>query len=177
MKIKSIIKAAFVAVALFVSSIANAQEMKPEVFNFHKFIGLPTGAWTIDQKLDGVKIERRRSNMTLTFAQGEGKKSPDYSVCINSKDEDVNAVRLLMGNTMKISLDKNNITQVQFFYTTRAKAAYGKNYSMQPEGTYPGDKQYTYIWTGKSKTFELTNLTNKGGIEIHKIIVTCEPAE
>ncbi len=168
MKIKSIIKAAFVAVALFVSSVANAQDMKPEVFNFHKFVGLPTGAWTIDQKLDGVKVERRRSNLTLSFAQGEGKKSPDYSVCINSKDEDVNAVRLLMGNTMKLSSEKNNITQVQFFYTTRAKAAYGKNYSMLPEGSYPGDK---------SKTFELTNLTNKGGIEIHKIIVTCEPAE
>ena len=77
MKIKSIIKAAFVAVALFVSSVANAQDMKPEVLNFHKFVGLPTGAWTIDQKLDGVKVERRRSNLTLSFAQGEGKKSPD----------------------------------------------------------------------------------------------------
>ena len=177
MKIRNIIKAAFVAVAMFVSTVAYAQDMKPEVFNFHKFVGLPTGAWTIDQKLDGVVVVRRRSNLTLTFAQGEGKKSPDYSVCINSKDEDVNAVRLLVGNTMKISSEKNNITQVQFFYTTRAKAAYGKNYSIQPEGSYPGDKQYTYIWTGKSKTFELTNLNNKGGIEIHKIIVTCEPAE
>lgn len=177
MKIKSIIKAAFVAVALFVSSVANAQDMKPETFNFNKFVNQPKDAWTIDQKLDGVKVERRRSNLTISFAQGTGKASPEYSVCSNSKDEDINAVRLLPGNSMKLSSEKNNITQVQFYYTTRSKAAFGKNYSMQPEGSYPGDKQYTYIWTGKSKTFELTNLTNKGGIEIHKITVTCEPAE
>ena len=57
MKIKSIIKAAFVAVALFVSSVANAQDMKPEVFNFQKFVGLPTGAWTTNIKVKQSDLE------------------------------------------------------------------------------------------------------------------------
>lgn len=167
------LKTALVAVAALICTAATAQEVKPETFNFAKMASLQNGAWTIDQKLDGVSINRRRSGLILTLATADGKKSPEYSVCSNSKDEDINAVCLLVGNTLSIKAEKNKIAKVQLYYTTRSKAAYGKNYEMT-EGTYPGDKQYTYLWTGSTQEFRLKNTGNKGGMEIHKIVVTCE---
>lgn len=176
MKLFKHLKTALVAVAALVSTAATAQEVKPETFNFAKMESQQNNPWIIDQKLDGVSISRRRSGLTLTLATGDGKKAPEYSICSNSKDDDINAVRLSVGNTLSIKADKNTITKVQLFYTTRSKAAYGKNYEMT-EGDYPGDKQYTYIWNGSTQNFNLKNIGNKGGIEIHKVVVTYSQAE
>lgn len=173
---KKMIQFAMMAVMLFICGTISAQEATTETYSFNKFATLSTGAWSIDQKLDGVEVVRRRANLTMTFAQGEGKKSPEYITATNSKGEEMNVVSLLPGNTMKLTSEKNNITKIQFFYTAKGKAAYGKNYEMT-EGTYPGEKQYTYIWIGKTQEFILKNLNNKGGIEIHKMVVTYEPAE
>lgn len=173
---KKMFRIAMMAVMLFVCSSINAQEGTSETYSFNKFATLPTGAWSIDQKLEGVEVVRRRANLTLTFAQGDGKNAPEYITSSTNKGEDINVVSLLPGNTMTLTSEKNNITQIQFFYTTKGKSAYGKNYEMT-EGAYPDEKAYTYIWTGKTQVFQLKNLNNKGGIEIYKIVVNYEPAE
>ena len=75
-------------------------------------------------------------------------------------------------------MNRNGLTVTMVFLAESANYGEGiGNITSLKKMTRVDNKQYTYIWTGKSKTFELTNLTNKGGIEIHKIIVTCEPAE
>lgn len=170
------IKMFLIALVAMVCSSVNAQTAT-ETFNFPKMTDIPTGAWTINQKLDGVSIVRKKSNLTMTFATADGKKAPEYAIDANNKGEDVQAACLLPGNTLTISTEKKNIVSVQFYYLSKSKAAIGKNYQITPEGTYPGEKAYTYIWTGKTQKFELKNLTNKAGIEIHKIVVTYEDAE
>lgn len=170
------IKMLLIALVAMVCCTVNAQTAK-EAFNFPKMTDIPTGAWIINQKLDGVSIVRKKSNLTMTFATADGKKAPEYAIDANNKGVDVQAVCLLPGNTLTISTEKKNIMNVQFFYLSKSKAAIGKNYQITPEGAYPGEKAYTYIWTGKTQKFELKNLTNKAGIEIHKIVVTYEEAE
>lgn len=164
------------AAMLLVSGIANAQDIKPETFNFPKMTTVQKNAWTVGQQLDGVNIRRGRANMVMAFEKGDGKAAPEYTVVTDRKGADVSIVRLVPGNTLSIVSKKNNITKVQFFFTARSKSANGKNYEMT-EGDYPGEKANTYVWTGKTQNFQLKNLNNKGGMEIQRILVTYEPAE
>lgn len=50
-----------IALVAMVCCSVNAQTAT-ETFNFPKMTDIPTGAWTINQKLDGVSIVRKKSN-------------------------------------------------------------------------------------------------------------------
>lgn len=175
MNIKKIMRVALVAMMLLVCGGAYAQEKKTsETFNFPKMLELQNNPWTIDQKLDGEEIVRRKSGIIMAFAKGAGKTDPEFTTCENHKGEEVKAVCLYPGNTLFITSDTKNIVKVEFQFVAKSKAATGKNYEMS-EGEYTGN--HPYVWTGKTQNFELKNLNNKGGMQITRMVVHYEDAE
>ena len=174
MNIKNIMRVAFVAMLLLVCGSTFAQEKTNEVFNFHKMTDIPKGAWTIDQKLDGATIERRRSGITMSFAKGTAKTEPEYTTVENNKGDEVKAVCFYPGSSISVASDTKNIVKVEFQFVAKSKAATGKNYQMS-DGSYTA--AHPYVWTGKTQNFEIKNLSNKDGIQITRMVVHFEDAE
>ena len=56
------IKMFLIALVAMVCCSVNAQTAT-ETFNFPKMTSIPTGAWTINQKLDGVSIVRSQTSL------------------------------------------------------------------------------------------------------------------
>ena len=174
MKIKTFMRMALMAVMLLISGNALAQEKTSETFNFPKMLDIPNGAWTIDQKLDGETIERRRAGITMAFVKNAGKDGPEFTTCTNHKGDDVQAVCLYPGNTLTITSDTKNIVKIEFNFVAKSKSANGRNYEMT-QGDYTGS--HPFVWTGKTQNFELKNLNNKGGMQITRMVVHYEDAE
>lgn len=169
---KNMMRMVLVTMMILVCGSVAAQEKKTtEVFNFAKMTELKNNPWTIDQKLDGEKIERRRTGIAMSFSKGEGKDVPSFSNCETPKGEEVKAVCLLPGNTLSVSSETKNIVKVEIQFVAKSKAATGKNYEMT-EGSYNGT--HPYVWTGSTRNFSLKNLNNKSGIQITRMLVHFE---
>ena len=157
-------KIAFVAAAAFVSTNVMAQTV--ETFSFGK-----VAEWSLGTELDGSQLVRKSSNLTMTFLKGEGEQSPVVKTSSRAGKSDVTAA-LFVGNTLKIESENNSITSVKFGFSQGSCAARIEpttnepNYSIS-EGTYDN-----YVWTGKTSSFFLKNVSNDKGIEMLRVEVT-----
>ncbi len=158
-----IFKMAFVAVVAFVST-NSVMAQTSETFNF----GGVTD-WSVGTELDGQELVRNKSSLTMAFAKGEGENGPVVKVCSNPKIT-ANVVGLSVGNSITITSDKNSITKVVFTFGAKSTAARidVANYEMSA-GEYT-DTDYT--WIGKTSNFFIKNKSNKGGMELQRIVVT-----
>lgn len=175
MNMKKMMHMVLVTMMLFVCGGAYAQEKKTtEVFNFAKMLELQNDPWTLDQKLDGEEIVRRKSGIIMAFGKGAGKTDPEITTCDTPKGDEVKAVCLYPGNSLFVTSETKNIVKVEIQFVAKSKAATGKNYEIS-EGEYNGN--YPYVWTGKTQNWTLKNLNNKGGMQITRMVAHYEDAD